>query len=112
MEQLGELSRLLDSTPQLRVKILAVSPDGPGDSQQLIEELTGVGGRFPIPLLADEEHRIIDRYGLRNRAGGSLPHPATFVIDTQGIVRWRFVEVNYRERPSNEDILQVLNQLL
>jgi len=46
-----------------------------------------------------------------NPDSGTLPHPATFVIDKQGIVQWRFVEVDYRERASNEEILEALGRL-
>jgi hypothetical protein len=35
-----------------------------------------------------------------------LPHPATFVIDPKGIVRWKFIEVDYKKRASNEQIKQ------
>jgi len=40
-----------------------------------------------------------------------LPHPATYVIDKSGIVRWKFVEVDCRVRPTNEQILAVLKGL-
>ncbi len=66
------------------------------------------------PLLSDPDHRVIDRYGLFNMndpKGREITHPATFVIDTDGIVRWRFVEVNYKVRPTNEDILRELRAL-
>jgi peroxiredoxin len=55
---------------------------------------------------------VIDRYGLFNDAdprGRQITHPATFIIDKEGMVRWRFVEVDYRVRPSNEDLLNVLS---
>ena len=35
-----------------------------------------------------------------------LPHPTTLAIDRQGRVRWRFTEVDYKVRPSNEDVLK------
>lgn len=95
----------------MRVRVLAVSTDEPDDSKQLIQELTAGSSDFPIPLLQDKDHKVIDRYGLLNQDSGSLPHPATFVIDKQGIVRWRFVEVNYRQRANNEAILRALDDL-
>ncbi len=64
-----------------------------------------------FPLLSDPGHRVIDRYGLFNindPKGREITHPATFVIDTAGVVRWRVVEVNYKLRPTNENILSVL----
>ena len=65
-----------------------------------------------FPFLSDLDHHVIDRYGLLNdKANRPMPHPATFVIDKQGIVRWRFIEVDYKVRPSNETVLTELKQL-
>ncbi len=66
------------------------------------------------PLLSDPDHRIIDRYGLFNADAPSdspVPHATTLVIDREGVVRWKFVEVDYRIRPSHEDILAALDAL-
>ena len=49
-----------------------------------------------------------DRYGLLNPEGRGWPHPATFVIDRLGTVRWKFVETNFRVRATNEQILEAL----
>jgi len=62
-------------------------------------------------FLSDPGHRVIDRYGLFNPVGKGWPHPATFVVDRQGIVRWKFVEVDYKVRASNEQILAALSAL-
>ncbi len=61
--------------------------------------------------LEDKNHKVINRYGLLNPDSPGWPHPATYVIDLQGLVRWRFVETNYRARASNEQILQLLRKL-
>ena len=42
--------------------------------------------------------------------GGGWPHPTTFVIDTRGIVRWKFIEINYKVRPTNGMILDALSK--
>lgn len=60
-------------------------------------------------LLSDPDSSVIDRYGLRDPAyageeGDGIPHPAVFVLDREGIVRWSKVESDYRQRPSNEEI--------
>jgi peroxiredoxin len=63
-------------------------------------------------MLSDPDHAVIDRYGLLNEdSGRPMPHPATYVIDREGVVRYRFVEVDYKVRPTNEDILEVLKGL-
>ena len=65
-----------------------------------------------FPFLSDLDHHVIDRYGLLNdKANRPMPHPATLVIDKTGIVRWRFIEVDYKVRPSNETVLTELKKL-
>ncbi len=65
-------------------------------------------------FLSDPDARVINRYGLFNQDdpnGRAIPHPTTYVIDRQGVVRWKMTEVNYRIRPENEDILAALAEL-
>lgn len=69
------------------------------------------GRRLDYPLLSDPGHRVIDRYGLLNPAGRGWPHPTVYVIDQEGIVRWKFTEVNYKVRPTNAMILGALARL-
>lgn len=59
-------------------------------------------------LLSDSASQVIGRYGLLNPDGRGWPHPTVFVIDREGVVRWRFLEENYRVRATNEDILAAL----
>ena len=63
-------------------------------------------------LLADPDHAVIDRYGIFNAdSRRPIPHPTTLVIDKEGVVRWKFIEIDYRIRPTNEDILTALAEL-
>jgi peroxiredoxin len=81
----------------------------------MVDRISKEDGVLPdFPFLFDPDHQVIDRYGLFNKddpGGREITHPATFVIDRSGIVRWRFVEVDYKVRPSNEEILQALAAL-
>ena len=65
-------------------------------------------------FLSDPGASVITRYGLFNQddsRGRAIPHPTTYVIDREGVVRWKMTEVNYRIRPENEDIAAALNEL-
>lgn len=63
-------------------------------------------------FLSDPGHRVIDRYGLLNPDDPrGIPHPTTFVIDREGVVRWKFIEINYKVRPTNAMILEALSRL-
>ena len=68
-------------------------------------------GTYGFPLLGDKNHRVIDRYGLLNPDGRGWPHPATYIIDRRSVVRWKFIELDYKKRPSNEQILRELKKL-
>jgi peroxiredoxin len=109
VKQLVELKSLLSEPVSLTTQLLAVSIDNHDDSQRLISLLAQEGsGNVDFPLLEDQEHKVIDRYGLLNPKGKGWPHPATYVIDRNGIVRWKFVEVDFKIRPANAAILDAL----
>ena len=85
--------------------------DSKEDLQKMVDRISKEDGRPPgFPFLSDPGHRVIDRYGLLNPAAAArgLPHPATYVIDKQGVVRWKFVEVDYKVRPSNDQVIEAL----
>jgi len=95
-----------------KTQILAVSTDSHEESKKFGEMLRKrFDGEFDFPLLEDKEHKVIDRYGILNPAGRGWPHPATFVIDPKGVVRWKFVEVDYKKRASNAQIRQQLAKI-
>lgn len=96
-----------------KVQILAVSIDSHEDSKKFVQKIKErFPGEFDLPLLEDKNHKVIDRYGIFNPDGRGWPHPATYVIDRRGVVRWKFIEVDYTQRPNNEQILQALRKIL
>jgi peroxiredoxin len=78
----------------------------------MIQRVAEDDGRLlEFPLLSDPDHAVIARYGLLNQSDPQarpIPHPTVFVIDRDGVVRWKSIEINYRIRPTNEDILAAL----
>ena len=89
-----------------------MSIDSHKDSKKFIEKLQAkFPGDYDFPFLEDKNHKVIDRYGIYNPDGKGWPHPATYVIDYQGVIRWKFVEVDYRVRPSNQQILSALKNI-
>ena len=78
-----------------------------------VEEETG-GYVIDYTLVSDPDAAVIGRYGLFNQddpRGRAIPHPTVYVIDREGVVRWKFTEVNYRIRPENADILAALEEI-
>ena len=81
----------------------------------MLERVAEQDGRsVDYPLLSDPAASVVGRYGLlnqENRRDRPIPHPTVYVIDMDGVVRWHMTEVNYKVRPTNEDILQALEAL-
>jgi len=94
------------------VAILAISIDDRELQQRMLDRVAAQDGRpVDYPLLSDPDHAVIDRYGLRNQEDPRdrpIPHPTVLVLDEEGTVRWKFIEQNYRVRPTNDDILAAL----
>jgi peroxiredoxin len=76
--------------------------------QKLKEKFTG---DLDFPLLEDKDRKVINRYGILNPNSKGWPHPSTYVLDKQGIVRWRFIETDYKKRPTNAQILEALRKI-
>lgn len=94
-----------------KVQILAVSIDSHEDSRKLVQKLKErFAGELDFPMLEDKNHKVIDRYGILNPDGKGWPHPATYVIDQRGIVRWKFIETDYKKRATNAQILAALRE--
>ena len=68
-----------------------------------------VNSGISFPILVDENAELIARYGFTNEERPSLPHPATLVLDEEGVVVYRRVDVDYRERPEVSDLLRALD---
>ena len=74
----------------------------------MADKIAADGVQPTFTFLSDPGHKVIDRYGLLNPNGPGWPHPTTYVIDKHGVVRWKFTEVNYKIRPTNQMILDAL----
>ena len=67
-----------------------------------------------LTLLSDAGHEIIPAFGLLNESYSQsspwygLSHPLILVVDADGIVRHRFSERSYRNRPDVELVLYIL----
>jgi peroxiredoxin len=105
----------LPDTHKETTEIIAIASDDAGDLQRMVDRVAEEYGReLDLTLLSDPDASVIDRYGLYNQddpRGRAIPHPTTYVIDREGVVRWKMTEVNYRIRPENVDILAALDEL-
>jgi peroxiredoxin len=73
----------------------------------------GAGVIFSIPKLyrarlATAFPNFLDRHG---NGGWFLPVPATYILRPDGVIAWRFLDVDFSRRPEPADIMAALRDL-
>ena len=126
--ELRALQQALPEITRLGAKLVAVSPETPDESLSTEEKnalafpvLSDAGSTaaksFGIAYdLAEELRPVYARFGhaLPDKNGDEswvLPIPATYVIDSDGIIALAFVDVDYRNRLEPAEILAALQAL-
>ena len=87
-------------------EIIAIS----ADSQALVD-LTKQNLKITYLLLSDENREAIDAYNVIDTGNMSIARPATYIIDQDGRVAWRFLDVKFDTRVSSDQILTELKKL-
>ncbi|MGH7739074.1 MAG: peroxiredoxin family protein, partial [bacterium] len=70
--------------------------------------------QFPFPLLDDAQLRLIDAFGTRHPKGHDgldISRPAVVIVDSNGIVRFKYVGRNPIDRPTDDEILYSIQQI-
>jgi peroxiredoxin len=68
----------------------------------------------PFPLLLDEDRTVTKAYGVYHAIGFdafNIAHPAAFVIDSSGIVRYIYVGSSQTDRAPIEQLLSALEDV-
>lgn len=98
-----ELQSGIEKINAANIQVVAVSYD----SVEVLAKFTEKR-KITFPLLSDPDSKAIKAYGVLNdeakdRQAG-IPHPGTFLIDQQGIIR-AILPGTVRKRHSAEDLL-------
>lgn len=126
--QLAELKDIEQDLVDLGYQVLAISPESPARLQEQKLET-----EFAVTLLSDESLDTIRGFGIGfyvpdetsalykekmnvdltkdQNARSVLPAPAVFILDTEGLVQFSYVNPNYRVRPSADLILSAAKLL-
>lgn len=122
--ELRALQRELANAQAAGVTLVAISPNTPDTSADLVDE-----NELTFPVLSDAENAVAKSFNLvyemeeglvefykaegRDIASmnGSdvweLPVPATYVIDTDGVIRYAYVDLNHRARAEPSEVVAV-----
>ena len=79
----------------------------PADKLKVMREKLGL----ELVNLMDPGSATIKRYGILNEQQGKIPHPATLVIDKQGIIRFLQVDENFKQRADIGEVVAALQSL-
>ena len=101
----------MESIKRANIQVVAVSYDA-------VETLAkyGAENKITFPLLSDPESTTIDAYGIRNKdvPEGSrrdgIPHPGTFLIGQDGVIRTKLF-YSIRKRHSPRELIEAAEKL-
>jgi peroxiredoxin len=101
-DSLGELE-------ERGVRPVAISVDSPQESATLCKK-----ARYTYAFLSDPKAEVIRRYDLLHAGAGEngkdIARPAEFLLDGNGVVRWRNLTEDFRIRATGEDVLKAARQ--
>lgn len=128
---LRAMQHVLPEIEELGARLVAITPEYPDASLSTVgknglafDVLTDDGLRFadglgivwklPGDVLEWYEQRLGIDLEQHNGKGNrdELPVPATYVIDQDGIVAWRFLEAEYWKRAEPKDVLEAVRGLV
>ena len=87
-------------------EVVAVLRDSPGNAEAYFSLHP-----IPFPCLVDPDHRVYDTYGVEIRLTSLGQRPATFIIDTEGVVRYAYIGWQQWEIPKVSELLGVCRGL-
>lgn len=127
--QLRALQARLEDIHALGATLVAISPQVP-DGSLTKDEINGMdfvvlsdqdakvaveyGVAWEVPEFLAEHMRVgrkLDLAKINNGNDNVLPIPATFIVGPQGVVRWSYVNVDYRTRSEPDEIIEALKNL-
>ncbi len=104
--QTAQLAQSYDKFVAAGVTLWAISPQSQKTNQNFSEKR-----QIPYPVLADDDLKVIDEWGLRHELNPdqeNIPYPTTYVINPDGTIHWRHLGGSKEDRPTTEEILAAL----
>jgi len=107
-----QLTEISDQFIAMGINVVAITYD-PIELLKDVELDQGI----EFPLLHDENRKHVDAFGVLNteyepgsRAYG-VPYPGIFLVSPDGIIRYKFAEARYQDRPKFEGVLEAAAQM-
>lgn len=105
-----ELQSGIERINAIDIQVVAVSYD----SAEVLAKFAKKR-KITFPVLSDPDSKVIKAYGVLNEGArgpqAGIPHPATFLIDKQGIIRAK-IPGTVRKRHTADDLIEVAKDKL
>ena len=109
--------------------VVAITPEKPENVEKSLDKS---GAEFPV--IFDEGHKIMDAFkvsfsekgekaerykkwmeggleGAHGNKDNTLPVPATYIIDKDGLIRYAYFNPKYSERANVSDLIKALKEM-
>jgi peroxiredoxin len=83
--------------------VVGISVDPVENNRAMVDKLL-----LPFPLLSDPEGRVIKDWDVWSDADGGLARPSIFAIKKDASIVWRYVGVDYADRPTDDQLFEWL----
>jgi peroxiredoxin len=105
--QLTRLAEDYEKIKQAGADLIAISSDEQNYAWSM--SLT-TGAKFQI--LSDSDRKVIQSYGVLNaKEHNGIAHPAVFIIDKEGRIRFLYVSKDPGDRPEDQAIIEEVKKL-
>ena len=124
---LNNLQEALPQIKKLKAQLVAITPEVPDSSfttkernnlkfEVLSDINNQVGRKYGLvyKLSPDVEKMYESKIGLSKYNGNKsaeLPMPATYIIDKEGVIRYAFVDADYKKRADPNEVIKALREL-
>ena len=85
------------------ISLAAISVDPVENNRAMVDKLL-----LPFPLLSDPEGRVIREWGVWTDNDAGIARPSIFAIRKDGSIAWRYVGVDYADRPTDDELFASL----
>ena len=91
--------------------MLAICADSVEDNAGAVER-----AKLEFPILSDPDLVAADAFDLRHKEASidrvsDIARPAVFILDRDGVVRWKQITDNWRVRVRAKDVLEQLSSI-
>ena len=93
-------------------ELLSISTDKAAQAKSAIEKVKRQANvEIEFPLLADPELKTIDAYNAKDPRNPRIARPMTYIVDENGVIRWKFLDVRVGRRLKSDRIVAELKSL-